>query len=284
MDDVLETGDLDLGAVSTRDGLVAVLREVYARADKPSLRSLEARTRHGATPLSKTAVSEMLNGVRFPRKAVMVAFLRACGVRDADMESWQRTWERVAYSKEGQHPRRVTSSWHFSDSGPVTLICAQLPESETGRLADPANPNYTELLSYADLDALVELYGHIRSENPAMDVLFQLSSKFVSYDLLGHVVLLGGIAYNEITERISEMSRLPIRQVVDPAIRTGEIFVADRDGEELRFLPRFATERGQLIEDVGLIARRPNPLNSNRSLTICNGVHRGLLKTQFEEI
>jgi hypothetical protein len=29
----------------------------------------------------------------------------------------------------------------------------------------------------------------------------------------------------------------------------------------------------ELEEDVGLLARVPNPLNSSRSLTICNGIH-----------
>ena len=34
----------------------------------------------------------------------------------------------------------------------------------------------------------------------------------------------------------------------------------------------------ELTEDVGLLARTPNPLNSSRTLTICNGIHsRGVL-------
>lgn len=90
------TGDLDLNAVSTRDDLAGLLRTVHIRADKPSLRALEARTRHSVTPLSRTAVSEMLKGVRLPRKATMVSFLLACGVADEGMELWQRAWERVA--------------------------------------------------------------------------------------------------------------------------------------------------------------------------------------------
>lgn len=171
----------------------------------------------------------------------------------------------------------VARSWHFSDSGPVTLICAQLPGSETSSMADPEDPNYTELLSYADLDALVELHGHIRAENSAMDVFFKLSSKVVPDDLSGHVVLLGGIGWNEITQRLSEMTSLPVRQVVDPAVASGEIFVVDTDGNERKFLPRWA-DHGILTEDVGLFARTPNPLNSNRSLSICNGIHsRGVL-------
>src|SRR5262249_33565874 len=40
----------------------------------------------------------------------------------------------------------VRRSWHFPDPGPATLVCAQLPRAETGPLADPADPNYTELL------------------------------------------------------------------------------------------------------------------------------------------
>jgi hypothetical protein len=431
VDDAPYAGDLD--AVSTRSDLAALLREVHVRADKPPLRDLERRTRHSDTPLSRTAVSQMLNGARLPRKAVMVAFLRACGVQGDVIDLWQRTWERVASceaeqarlgatratpdlpevgrahprphqpqgryrshrkgptpppepgllrlaqrlrslreqqwpdvrltqgalakgfgseerlspatvsswenpispklpphgrilayarffatrrSVEGDQPRlvaldslgdderdsyealeaellalryaakkpsakdevAVTRSWRFSDSGPVTLICAPLPKAEKGSLASPADPNYTEYLSYADLDALVELYGHIRAENPAMDVVPKLSSRVAPDDLSGHVVLLGGIGWNEITQRLSEMTSLPIRQIEDPAVETGEIFVVDRDGTEQKFMPAWEDDGSTLVEDVELIARTPNPINSNRSLTICNGVHsRGVL-------
>ncbi len=172
----------------------------------------------------------------------------------------------------------VTRSWCFSDSGPLTLICAQLPKKETGALANPADPNYTELLSYADLDALVELHGHIRAENSAMDVFFKLSSGVVPDDLSGHLVLLGGIGWNDKTQRLSEMTSIPVRQVEDPEIKTGEIFELERNGGIERFLPVWGNDGRTLIEDVGLIVRTPNPLNSNRSLTICNGIHsRGVL-------
>jgi hypothetical protein len=100
MDDAPYTGDLNLAAVRTRDDLLAVLRTVYIRADKPALRTLEARTRHSASPLSKNTVAEMLHGVRFPRKAVMVAFVRACGIPDEETEPWRRAWEQVAASEE----------------------------------------------------------------------------------------------------------------------------------------------------------------------------------------
>ena len=172
----------------------------------------------------------------------------------------------------------VTRSWHFSDSGPVTVICAQLPKAQTGSLADPADPNYTELLSYADLDALVELHGHIRAENSTMGVFFKLSPNVVPDDLSGHVVLLGGIAWNDKTQRLSEMISQPVRQIEGPEVQTGEIFVVERNGIEERFLPKWGDGDSVLTEDVGLLVRTRNPHNSNRSLTICNGVHsRGVL-------
>ena len=125
MDDAPYTGDLDLDAVSTRDDLATLLRAVHIRADKPSLRVLEARTRHGVTPLSKTAVAEMLKGVRFPRKAVMVAFLGACGLEDNDMDPWRRTWERVAAREE--KPTRSPNAL----SGRRSELAAANAETET---------------------------------------------------------------------------------------------------------------------------------------------------------
>jgi transcriptional regulator with XRE-family HTH domain len=118
------TGDLDLDAVSTRDDLVALLRIVHIRADKPSLRTLEARTRHSATPLSKTAVAEMLKGIRFPRKSTMLSFLHVCGV--ADDEMWQRAWERVVAGKEGMASSRAIEASH--SVGPTPSIEQDTPQ------------------------------------------------------------------------------------------------------------------------------------------------------------
>ncbi len=170
-------------------------------------------------------------------------------------------------------------SWRFTDTGPLTIVCAQLPQENVGSFANPADPNYTELQSFSDLDSLIELHGHVRAENPGMDVFFKASPTVVPDDLSGHVVLLGGIAWNEITQRLSEMTALPVRQTKDPAVETGEIFIADLDGGKRKFLPKWRDDSHTVLtEDVGLLARAPNPLNSNRALIICNGVHsRGVL-------
>jgi hypothetical protein len=165
-------------------------------------------------------------------------------------------------------------TWHFTDTGRVTFVCAELHSDEAGPLADPSNPNYTELQAFADIDALMELHGHLRAENPKMLVQFKISADIERDDLSGHLVLLGGFLWNDITERLSELARLPIRQFQHPEVPSGELFIANVNGKEKEFWPKWAnSDRKILEEDVGLLARVPNPLNSNRTLTICNGIH-----------
>jgi hypothetical protein len=165
-------------------------------------------------------------------------------------------------------------SWHYTDSGPVILVCAELPREQTGPLASPSNPNYTELQAFADVDALIELHGHVRSENPRMEVHFRIPAEVGHNDLTGHIILLGGVVWNTITSSLSELATLPVRQLEHPDLDTGEIFLAEVDGEDREFWPKWRNkERTVLAEDVGLLARVPNPLNSSRTLTICNGIH-----------
>lgn len=165
-------------------------------------------------------------------------------------------------------------SWHFQDAALVTLVCAPLPVDQIGPFGDPSNPNYTVLQTYADIDALMELHGHIRAENPTATVHFKTPSDVLPDELIGHLILLGGVAWNEITGRLSEMAQLPVRQVTDAGLDSGDIFVADVEGEERQFWPHWAEEDNKvLVEDVGLLARVPNPLNAGCTLTICNGIH-----------
>jgi hypothetical protein len=65
-----------------------------------------------------------------------------------------------------------------------------------------------------------------------------------------------------------------VRQIEHPDLDSGEIFVARIDDAEQPFWPQWTdTEPPLLKEDIGLLARVPNPLNSSRTLTICNGIH-----------
>ena len=68
LDDAPYTDDLDLGAVSTRADLAARLRLVHLRADNPSLRTLEVRTRHSGTPCRRPSLPTCLKARDFPAK------------------------------------------------------------------------------------------------------------------------------------------------------------------------------------------------------------------------
>jgi transcriptional regulator with XRE-family HTH domain len=168
------------------------------------------------------------------------------------------------------------------DEGPVTIICPEVPAAERGALAEPTNPNFNKLQRLADLDALLEIWGHVRAENPKLSVRYRRPTEVVADDLSGHVILLGGIGWNKVTRRFqTAISQMPITQVEVPELDTGEIFTVKDDDGERSFFPEWSgpeDDERELIEDVGHIARLTNPFQSSRTLTICNGIHsRGVL-------
>ncbi|MFB9533479.1 hypothetical protein [Nonomuraea roseola] len=85
--------------MSCHEDLVKLLAEQFALADV-SLRELEARAdRAGGTRLPRATCADMLAGRRFPKRAVMMAFLRACRVAEEQLPAWERAWERVRVTR-----------------------------------------------------------------------------------------------------------------------------------------------------------------------------------------
>jgi hypothetical protein len=161
------------------------------------------------------------------------------------------------------------------DAGPVIVICPEAPLEEQGPLASVENLNFTKMQRYSDLDALMELYGHLRAENPALDVFHGLATEVARDDLLRHVILLGGIGWNEITRRFqSAIRQVPIKQVADPDFEGGDIFVVETSEGKQSFYPKYEDfgDGEELVADVGYIARLRNPFKVSRTLTICNGI------------
>ncbi|WP_165952639.1 helix-turn-helix domain-containing protein [Kribbella albertanoniae] len=192
--------------------------------------------------------------------------------------------------------------WTF-EAGPVTIICPEAPAAYRSPLADEANPNHTRMYRYADVDALIELWGHLRARNPELeDLAHKLPEEAVSPDLTGHLIVLGGIVWNDVAHQLQPLMRdLPIQQVEVPDLLNGEVFRLP-DGQEFR--PQWGEyertlekpptkeqitadqtedvwrdgKRRGLLEDVAFLARVPNPLNHTRTLTVCSGVYsRGVV-------
>jgi transcriptional regulator with XRE-family HTH domain len=172
--------------------------------------------------------------------------------------------------------RKIRRTFQF-DEGPVILICPAAPPEARGPLADERDPNFTKLQRYGDLDALIELYGHVRAENPNLDVFHRIPSDVVADDFSSHVILLGGIGWNKVTGRFQRaIQDVPVRQIEVDDLKTGEIFEVGSDGSDAeRFYPDFIDlgDGEELIEDVGLLAQLRNPFQTTRTLTICNGIH-----------
>jgi transcriptional regulator with XRE-family HTH domain len=166
--------------------------------------------------------------------------------------------------------------WTFPPGEPIVILCGRL-ENMTHPYSTVRDPNYTELLTFADLDALLELHGHVRMRNPDSLVRIIRADRLTAADsIASHIIVLGGPGLNEGLIQILDGTALPISQEEHPEVQNGEVFyVAGEDPE----LPEFAG-RGtpRLTGDVALFARLTNPYDSARTLTWCSGIYsRGVL-------
>jgi transcriptional regulator with XRE-family HTH domain len=172
-----------------------------------------------------------------------------------------------------------TGLWHFPDLRTVTIVCAQLPAKllrEGFSYADPNSPDYVELYKYADPDALIELYGHIRAVNPMLQVNFRTALELTPDDYTTHLVLLGGVDWNVVTRDLLSRVELPVRQVVRVE-ESGDVGGFEVDGHAQLFAPQI-DRNGHLVEDVAHFYRDVNPFNAKRTVTICNGMYgRGVV-------
>jgi transcriptional regulator with XRE-family HTH domain len=172
-----------------------------------------------------------------------------------------------------------TGPWRFADGHTITIVCAQWPEHmlRTIPYTDVNDPDYIELLTYSELDALFELHGHIRAANPTNQVNLRIAGKLVSDDYTSHLVSLGGVDWNTITSTTLKQLPFPVRQIADWDTQGEQYFEVEENDELVRHHPRLdkadGFPKGILREDVALFARAVSPFNSARTVTICNGMY-----------
>lgn len=170
--------------------------------------------------------------------------------------------------------------WRFADGRPITIVCANVPDEMLSMIpySDPEEPDYVALYAYADLDAFVELHGHIRAANPGSHVFFRTTSQLAPDDYTRHFISLGGADWNRATESVAARLSLPVTQVANWSVPDGQYFeVAEGGGEPERYRPVVDRigDRRVLREDVALFARARNPFNRRRTVTICSGMYAG---------
>jgi hypothetical protein len=168
-------------------------------------------------------------------------------------------------------------TWYFPDQRPVTVVCARLPKALRDRMpyADPTDPDYVRSYTYADLDSLIELHGHIRAVNPASQVNIRIADASEEDDYTTHLVLLGGVDWNPVMRDILRRLPLPLQQHgrVEGTVDEG-YFETVEGTERTNFAPTLEAHGSgrTLIEDVAHFFRGANPYNTKRTLTICNGL------------
>jgi transcriptional regulator with XRE-family HTH domain len=170
--------------------------------------------------------------------------------------------------------------WHFfADGNTITIVCAQWPAHMLQQIpyTDVDDPDYIEMLSYSELDALFELHGHIRAANPANQVNLRTAGKLSSDDYTSHLVSLGGVDWNTITSTALQWLPLPVQQIADWKTPGGQFFQVEDNGTTVQHRPQLDETgphpKGNLREDVALFARAVSPFNRKRTLTICNGMY-----------
>lgn len=98
--------ELDPATAASLEDLTACLNHIHLLADKPTYRALEQQTarKSGFLPgtrlnrvrLTRTIVSDVLLGRKFPGKAFLLTFVDACGIDLENDRRWEQAWDRLA--------------------------------------------------------------------------------------------------------------------------------------------------------------------------------------------
>ena len=201
--------------------------------------------------------------------------LRGAALDAAGMSQRRDTTPGV--SQEINHPPN-TGPYHFKPGDDITIVSAQLPPEMLEHMpyADPSNPDFIALYQYSELDALLELFGHLRAANPASRVEFRAAHELRPDDYTPNLVSLGGVDWNLATISILDRLQLPVTQVAHWREPGGAYFeVAETGGRKIAHRPVLEEANGRKVlrEDVALFARAVSPFNRRRFVTICNGMY-----------
>jgi transcriptional regulator with XRE-family HTH domain len=222
-------------------------------------------------------------------------------LREAELAAQSEASDRPG-ARPSEPSNGLGTFWRFPDSLPIRIIGTAMsdPVLAGHDYASRWHPNYIESLRNADMDATIELFGHLRAANPASDVRFLTTETIQRDDLTGHVILLGGADALGATPSALlwylRRLKLPVRtQLLEEGdeeydfefvVRVDEHGVPDSQGSPGEtYRPTFVPDRStsdearlvvggypQLEYDLGLLARQPNPMNLAATVTLCAGL------------
>lgn len=197
--------------------------------------------------------------------------------RDELLQELTGFWNGVKGHKPGPGDADVLAHghWHFPPGEAITIVGSALPPEYLDPMpyTDPDAPDYVELYKFADLDALLELFGHLRAANPTSEVRVRTPAEVKTDDYASHLVLLGGVDWNTITAELLHRLDIPVRQLPRESEAEAGGFLVGEDQQLFAPKLRKRGKRDVLLEDVAHFFRAPSPLNDSRTVTICNGMY-----------
>ena len=158
--------------------------------------------------------------------------------------------------------------WHFADPIAVSIVCSDAVEPPP--YSDPSHLNYSAYARYADLDALITVYGQVKADNPARMVRILPTERLSRDFALNHLIVIGGAA-SVAASLFAEDIPLPTAEEIPGTDPVTHLFTC-AVGEEMREFTSSRDDEGNLVQDVGLIARGPHPIIPGATVTLLSGI------------
>jgi transcriptional regulator with XRE-family HTH domain len=160
--------------------------------------------------------------------------------------------------------------WHHDRMEKMFVVSSELPAADRAWYADPDSPNYVRLARYGDLDAFFEMY--VALTRMGYRNLSHRSARELGIGTARNLVLIGGPVLNSLTRTFLHLLNSPITQLMTPDGEPDIFTMADGSKVYPTVIP-LGGGRSQVMEDVGLFVRAPNPTNPVADVTICSGIY-----------
>jgi transcriptional regulator with XRE-family HTH domain len=159
--------------------------------------------------------------------------------------------------------------WHFAEPMAISIVCSDAEEPPP--YARASHLNYSRTSRYADLDALITVFGQVKADNPPPRMVRIMPADRLIQDFaLNHVILIGGAASGS-ARRFAPDIPLPIPEEITGTDPVTHLFRCSI-GEETREFRSSRDVEGNLLQDVGLIARGPHPIMPGVTVTLLSGI------------
>lgn len=276
------------------------LRDLREREFEPLTQKQLARVLAGREPLSSPTVSlwEKADSDRLPPAARLAAYARLfctsrsfasaepCLLSDDELTERERAREAELYGElmalreQAQSTEAAAASpvrtvlerrdslWHLPGQAAISIICSDAADPPA--YADPSHLNYSRYARYADLDAVVEVYGQVKADNPETPMIRLLSPHELVRDFaLNHLVVVGGAAVYDVANYFAQGIPLPEAESIPG---TGTHLFRCRVGSEEKIFTSSRDDDGVLTEDIGMIARGRHPNVPDRTVIVLSGI------------